>query len=67
MHVYIQGRSVARVVYIYYHLLVSVTLLKVGWQGRCSSCKVYTHLLSQMAFTHGGFFFYKVYLNTLDV
>ena len=33
MHVFIHGRHVAQTIHIYYRLLVSATLLGVGWRG----------------------------------
>ena len=48
-------------VYIYCCSLVSATLLGVGCQGGCSSCKFYTHLLERLAPAHYCLFLQGVY------
>ena len=45
----ITGRRVFHTVCTFFLALASAALLGVGWQGRFSSRKVYTHLLAQMA------------------
>ena len=66
MHVFLQGRLVDLMVYIDYIPLVSATLLGVGRRGGCSSllCPAKT---GTVGFPPIIIYFYKVYLNILDI
>ena len=64
MHDSIHGQLVALVVYIYYILLVSVTLIGVGRRGGYSS-RLSLPRLAQSASAHN--FILQVYINTLYI
>ena len=50
-----------------YLALVSAALLGVGWQGRFSSHKVYTHLFLRMESSLWVFFLQGALSDTLDI
>ena len=53
-------------VYMYYLLLVSVTLIRVGRKG-CSSSHYFSVKTSTFVFPPNIIYFYKVYLNTVNL
>ena len=66
MHVFLQGLLVNRTVYIDYCQLFSATLLGVSWLGGSSFLLCPAKTVT-VGFTPIIIYFYKVYLNTLDI
>ena len=66
MHVFLHGRLVDLMVYIYYPPLVSATLLGVGQQCG-SSYRIFPSKTGTVGFSPNIIYFYKLYLSTLYI